>query len=432
MKPSGPVLRQLFALFPPAQLFPNLCALYFGAVSQLPEFRSDFLLLRQFLFPELGTLRFDLPVDVLASEVEQIMGALSAEVSGLRELCITADSGPPAFHFQVPKLPKLNNLDIHLWNAGLTWHNIPHIQHSHRLQSLTLSVRGPFNIGNPSGNVPLDLSTLKHLGVYGVSLQDCTDFLLQVATPQLSAIEISYNRAANPAQITAFIESLAASCQTFGSLEQLSMVDHSYTCWWDFGPHNLLHSHIFRPLLKYRRLSTVKFGDIGRYCLDDEFIEDVAVAWPGLRELKFASEKLQTTDVTFAAMLSLASKCRSLRSLQLSFNAEDFPTLPNAPDGTRELWPTQTALHELHAAHSTVWDASSFHVILAVMFPSLARLNRYDPIRRDNLIAWRKTKELWEQLLKQREMNPAIVATWQDSLLQPQPLAEEGGRGDEV
>jgi hypothetical protein len=414
LKPSGPVLRQLFALFPPAQLFPNLSALHFGAISRLPEIRSDFLLLRQFLFHELGTLSFDLPVDVPTSEVEQFLGALSAKVSGLRELSITGDHDLPTFNFTVPKLSKLTKLSIVGWDVGLTWQNIPNIQHSHRLQSLSLSVHGPFNIGNPSGNVPLDLSTLKHLSIDGVILQDCTDFLLQVSTPQLSAIDISYNRAANAAQITAVIVSLAASCKTFGSLEQFSLTDYSFTNPQESGPHSLLHSHVFRPLLRYRRLSTVKFGDIGEYCLDDEFIEDVAVAWPGLRELKFASEKLHTTDVSFAAMLSLASKCRSLHSLQLSFDATDFPTLPYAPGG--ELWPTQTALHELHVGHSTVSEASSFHVLVAVVFPSLARLTYYGQFH----VEWRKIEELWKQLLKQREINPALVATWQDSLLQPQ------------
>jgi hypothetical protein len=282
-KPDGPVLRKLFTLFPPSQLFPNIRALHFGAVSRLQEFRSDFPLLRQFLSPELETLSFDLPVDLPTSEVEQLLGVLSAEVSGLRELSINGDPDLDAFHFQLPTLPKLNKLSIVGWDVGVRWDNIPNIQYLDRLQSLSLSVRGPFNIGNPLGNVRLKLSTLKHLGVDGFRLQDCTAFLLQVSTPQLSAIEISYNdMPASPVQITAVIESLAASCRTFGSLEQFSLVDYSVGNRRDFDPHSLLHSHIFRPLLQYRRLSTVNFVDIGRYCLDDVFIEDVAVAWPGL------------------------------------------------------------------------------------------------------------------------------------------------------
>lgn len=145
------------------------------------------------------------------------------------------------------------------------------------------------------------------------------------------------------------------------------------------------------------------------------FIGDAAVAWPGLRELRFAWGRFDSRAVTFAAVVSLASKCRSLRTLQLMFNATQFPILPRAPDGTHELWPTRTALHELHVAHSVVSEASSFHLFLAVVFPSLARLTHAEHLQ------FRKTKELWEQLLKEREMNPAIVATWRDSLLQPQP-----------
>ncbi|KAG1747292.1 hypothetical protein EDD22DRAFT_958260 [Suillus occidentalis] len=95
--PSGPVLQQLFALFPPARLFPNLFALRFGAVSNLPEFRANFLLLRQFFLLGLETLAFNIPVDVPTSEVEQLLGALSTEASDLRELSIMVDNGLSAY-----------------------------------------------------------------------------------------------------------------------------------------------------------------------------------------------------------------------------------------------------------------------------------------------------------------------------------------------
>jgi hypothetical protein len=108
---------------------------------------------------------------------------------------------------------------------------------------------------------------------------------------------------------------MAASCQTSVSLEKISVVDFSPRQWWEAETHSQLHSCIFRPLFQFKRLSTVNFIDVGIYCLDDTFIEDIAVAWPGLRELRFSSKRLETSDVTFTAMLSLASKCRSLRTL---------------------------------------------------------------------------------------------------------------------
>ncbi|KAG1802522.1 uncharacterized protein BJ212DRAFT_1591281 [Suillus subaureus] len=335
-RPSAPVLRQLFALFPPAILFPKLCAMHFDAVSHLPEIHSDFLLLRQFFLPRLETLAFNVPSRVPTYEVEQLISALPAEASGLRQLSIMS-----------------------------------------------------------SQDMPLELSALKRLFLRSPRLQNCTSFLLQIATPQLSTIEIGTHRtAATPEEITALIESLSTSCQTFGYLEKISVVDYSPGQWWEHESQSELYSRIFRPLLQFRRLSTVEFVDTGKFRLNDSFIEDAAVAWPYLRVLKFASEKVSDCDVTFTAMLSLASKCKLLHCLHLTFDATYFPILPHAQDGNRELWTTQTALSELHVGRSKVSPASQFHLFLAVVFPNLVDLSRsYTAYRLADGIAWRQLKE---------------------------------------
>ncbi|KAG1778218.1 hypothetical protein EV702DRAFT_1277963 [Suillus placidus] len=422
-RPSGPVLQQLFALFPPGLLFPKLFLLRFAAVSHLPEFYSDFSLLRQFLLPELESLTFDVPSSVPTYEVEQLLGALPAEASGLRHLSITTDNGLSACRFIVPKLPKLNRLAIGGIDVGLTRQNITNIQHSRCLQTLALHLHGPFDTENQlSGNMPLELSALKELYLFSTPLQICTSFLLQVSTPQLSDIHITYFEAAIPAELTAFFESLRTSCQTFASLETISMFDRSPDRWWKPDSHRQLHSHIFRPLLKFRRLSIVDFDDIGKYCLDDAFIEDAAVAWPYLRVLKFATLKHSVGEVTFTAMLSLASRCKLLRTLRLTFDATHFPRLPYSPDGNRELWTTQPTLRELHVGHSKVSAASRFPRFLAVLFPGLAVLSREDmSLDSADGIAWRELRTSWTQLMIYRQMFPDMENTWRADLLQPRP-----------
>ncbi|KAG2335598.1 hypothetical protein BDR05DRAFT_1063828 [Suillus weaverae] len=421
-KPSGPVLRQLFALFPPGLLFPKLFALRFAAVSHLPEFQSDFLLLRQFLSPELESLTFDVPLSVPTYEVEQLLGALPAEASGLRHLSITTNNGRSACRFIVPKLPKLNRLAIDAIDVGLTRQNITNIQYSRCLQNLALQLHGSSDTENQlSGDMPLELSTLKQLYLFSTPLQDCISFLLQVSTPQLSGIQITYLTAATPAELTAFVESLCTSCQTFASLETISMLDRSRKEWWKPDSYGRLHSRIFRPLLQFRRLSTVSFVGMGKCCLDDAFIEDAAVAWPYLRVLKFTSMTHDSdSEVTFTAMLSLASRCKLLRTLELTFDATHFPRLPYSPDGNRELWTTQPALRELHIGHSKVSAASRFPRFLAVMFPGLAVLTR-DPTELDDGVAWRELRTSWTQLMIYRKMFPDMENTWRESLLQPQP-----------
>ncbi|KAG2114505.1 hypothetical protein BD769DRAFT_1489524 [Suillus cothurnatus] len=355
-RPSGPVLQQLFTLFPPAILFPNLCVLHFDAVSRLPEIR-----------------------------------VLSTEAPCLRNLMIRSCQGLSTCRSIISKLPRLNRLCMRGIDMSLMRQSMANIQHSRCLRTLSLNLYGQFDMENqPSGNTPIELKALTHLFLYGARLQHSTSFLLQVSIPHLSTIRIGTARtSASPEEITAFFESLITSCQTFGFLEKLSMIDHVPGHWQDHESQSELHSRIFRPLLQFRRLSTVEFFDIGKFRLDDRFIEDVAVAWPYLRVLKFASEKLSECEVQVAAFPTL------------TFDATHYPTLPRAQDGTPELWAMQTALSELHVGHSKVSPASQLHLFLAMIFPNLADLSRYQSaLSIADGIAWRHLIEDNDDLLR--------------------------------
>jgi hypothetical protein len=117
------------------------------------------------------------------SEAEQLLGALSTEASGLRQLVIMTDHGLSICRFTVPKLAKLNRLSIGGFDMGLMSQNINNIHLLRCLQTRALTMHGPFNMENLSGDMPLELRTLNHLFLFGTRLQDCTSFLLQVATP---------------------------------------------------------------------------------------------------------------------------------------------------------------------------------------------------------------------------------------------------------
>ncbi|KAG2120270.1 hypothetical protein DEU56DRAFT_984459 [Suillus clintonianus] len=288
------VLQRLFARFPPPLLFPNLCALDFNAVFDQPEFRSNLLLLRQFFSPGLEVLWFDVPTrGVLTHDVEQLVSALSVEASGLQHLSISSAQGisPIAVPPSLGKLPKLIQLEMNGINVALTRQSITNIQQSRCLQILKLTLRGTStNVENmPSDNMPLELSTLKHLSLFGDCLPQFTYFLRQVTTPQLSSIHINYWTPASQTAIAAFMKSLCKSCQTSACLEEICVVgelrqDPEPD---DFSP---LPSHIFRPLLEFQKLSTLRFIGVGQYYyFDDAFIADAEAAWPAIRELQFSS-----------------------------------------------------------------------------------------------------------------------------------------------
>ncbi|KAG2047231.1 hypothetical protein BDR06DRAFT_1000262 [Suillus hirtellus] len=370
---SDHVLQRLFAWSCPATLFPNLCELHFEAVFGLLEHSSKFWLLRQFILPGLQALRSDV-TDIPTHEVEQLLAALPAEAHGLRQLTVSADDGTTALAVppSLGKLPKLIGLAIFGIDVSLTRQTIANIQQARSLQSLKLKLCGT---SCDAGGIPLELPSLKTLYLSGGSLPQCTHFLRQVTTRQLSHINIRYCGSASPAEMTAFIESLSTSCQNFGYLERVYVVDESEHP--DYLLVIPLSSEIFRPLFKFNRLSSVKFIGVGNFNLDDGFLNDVPVAWPSIRELKFTSWKRRAFySVTFTAMMSLALRCRSLQTLHLTVDATQSTTIPRA-DETEELWRTQTALRNLHLGYSEVSEVARVPYFLAEVFPTLLNFKWY-------------------------------------------------------
>ncbi|KAG2080784.1 uncharacterized protein F5147DRAFT_810694 [Suillus discolor] len=365
----------LFEQFPPTILFPNLCELHLEAVFGLLERSSKFWLLRQFISPGLQALRFDV-TGIPTHEVEQLFTTLPAEAHGLRQLSVSAGNGTTALTVppSLGKLPKLIRLAIFGIDVSLTRQTIANIQQARCLQSLKLKLCGT---SCDAGGIPLELPSLKTLYLSDGSLPQCTHFLRQVTTRQLSHINISYRGSASPAEVTAFVESLSTSCQTFEDLERIYVVDKSEHP--DYLLVIPLHSESFRPLFKFKRLSSVKFIGIGNFELDDRFLNDIPVTWPSIQELKFISWKRRAFySVTFTTMMSLASRCRSLRTLHLTVDATQPTTIPRAPDGTEELWPTQTTLRNLHLGYSRVSEVARVPYFLAEVFPTLWDFKFYE------------------------------------------------------
>jgi hypothetical protein len=311
--------------------------------------------------PGLEALFLDVSAQSQTHEVEQFLAALPVEAHGLRQLSISmgmAFAVLPSFE----KLPKLLTLTIDGVDVCMMRQAITNIQQARYLNTLKLSLHGTSYDG---GVMALELSSLDCLSLSGDVLPQCTHFIRQITTRQLSYVTIEYHQPASPIEITAFMESLSISCQNHGSLKQICVVDDT-----DLEDVELvipLSSAVFRPLLKFTGLLYVVFEGIGNYNLDDRFINDIPDAWPRIQELKFASYRPASCAVTFTAMVSLASRCRSLQFLHLTCDASQ-PTL-------ERLWPAQTALRELHVGYSQVSEVARMPYILAKVFPALPTWN---------------------------------------------------------
>ncbi|KAG1724347.1 hypothetical protein EDB19DRAFT_2043511 [Suillus lakei] len=422
------IVQQLFALFAPTELFPNLNTLHFDAVFNRLRYGSDFQLLRRFFSARLEKLFFNLPSAAAAHEVEGLVGFLAAEAPGLRQLSITVHHGLAVSYFALPRslegISKLNRLDVGAVDVRLAMYSLANIQHWRALQFLTLILQeGSSPMGNPASlDMPLQLSALGRLGLCADRLQMCTSFLMQIVTPRLACLEVDYCTAASPEEVTTFMVSLETCCQTFANLERICVGPAGRSFF--FRPHSHpLPSHVFRPLLKFTRLTYVDIRAMGQYYLDDAFIEDAAVAWPRIRVLRFVAEhQTDTPAVTLSAILSFATRCISLHTLHLNFDATQVPTPPYMPGGCTELWPNQTALRELHVGHSKVGKAALVPFLLGVVFPNLDDIKWHQTAGvghdvRSHELLWGELTEVWRKVVRLRETNPAMLASFRHILL---------------
>ncbi|KAG1766243.1 hypothetical protein EV702DRAFT_1204263 [Suillus placidus] len=143
---SGLVLWRLFEQFPPATLFPDLS------------------LVRK--------------------------GALPLEAYGLRQLSTSMDHGATAF----------------VASFGKRQQAITNIQQARCLNTLKLILHGSSYDG---GVMALELSSLEHLSLSGDVFLQCTHFIRQITTRQLSDVAIECPQPASPIEVTVFMESLS-------------------------------------------------------------------------------------------------------------------------------------------------------------------------------------------------------------------------------
>ncbi|KIK43134.1 hypothetical protein CY34DRAFT_804136 [Suillus luteus UH-Slu-Lm8-n1] len=367
---SATVLRRLFEQFPADTLFQNLCSFDSRA---LQKSSSDLSLVRKFMSPRLEALNVHVSATVPPHEVEQFIGALAIEAHGLRQLSLSLNNGLQSFAVlpNFGMLPKLFELTIRGVDASLTRQTITNIQQLRCLKTLKLSLLGTCCNG---GVMALELSSLESLSLSGEDLPQCTHFIRQITTRKLSHVAIDYVRRASPSDSTVFTQSLSTLCQYHGFLKQICVVNnrnlHAEKAeHFQFIP---LVSEVFRPLLKFTGLLSVEFVEMGNYCLDDQFIYQIINAWPGIQKLSFVSgHSPARAEVTFNAMMSLATRCKSLRSLNMTCDASQPISIPQAEDGTERLWPAQTALRALNLEDTPLQEVGNLPYILGKVFPAL-------------------------------------------------------------
>ncbi|KAJ7196884.1 hypothetical protein B0H12DRAFT_637616 [Mycena haematopus] len=134
----------------------------------------------------------------------------------------------------------------------------------------------------------------------------------------------------------------------------------------------VLSSDVVRPLLAFKRLTNVSFQV--RPCLDvdDEFLEEMAQAWPDVGELSFGTDApiIQAPKATLKCLIAFARHCPELMTLGIRMDATDVPAI------TRE---RTTSLNDMYVGTSLINTSKEGLVaaFISNLFPELQHLSPF-------------------------------------------------------
>ncbi|RDB14801.1 hypothetical protein Hypma_016475 [Hypsizygus marmoreus] len=225
----------------------------------------------------------------------------------------------------------------------------------------------------------------------------CTD-LLRSMSPGSSLKNINFSTTkfvpSTSMEWTNVIQALHDICD-HSALEHLSLRDNEEDLdqFEDQYPNVVGPKHL-KPLLAFSRLTSISLRANGGFDLDDPMVNDMAVAWPRLTNLRVSSDFAPSPRATISALTSLAQHCPRIMTLTMAFNAEpaSIPTPTSSPRVSN------TQLKSLNVENSPISHAPSVAAFLSDIFPKIATVfvNENDNIDEETELekAWGEVQNL--------------------------------------
>ncbi|KAF7331043.1 F-box domain-containing protein [Mycena venus] len=130
----------------------------------------------------------------------------------------------------------------------------------------------------------------------------------------------------------------------------------------------ILSSDALRPLLAFKKLTCVIYQVYPGLDVDDDFLKEMALAWPAIETLQFGTQVLITQQprVTLNCLIAFAEHCRSLVNLGVRMNATHVPEFTQEPGGRISNW-----LNCLEVGTSPITREAHVAAFLSNLFPEL-------------------------------------------------------------
>ncbi|KAJ7208933.1 hypothetical protein GGX14DRAFT_697938 [Mycena pura] len=148
-------------------------------------------------------------------------------------------------------------------------------------------------------------------------------------------------------------------------------------------------SRVIRPLLGFPNLRHVNLSSPVGFILDNEFVDDMARAWPCLDRLSIKGQHTRrfpsTSNPTIMALQSFSRHCPHLRHLSLLVDATNI----QMDHSSRTPRTIHTTLESWNPLYSSIDSPVEVAIFLSSLFPSLSKIRA--PI---NKLQWKEVETL--------------------------------------
>jgi hypothetical protein len=204
--------------------------------------------------------------------------------------------------------------------------------------------------------------TLRTLQLRSCDFDDCLEFMRGIGAACLTILNISLGKAHENVRWLFLFQVISERLKD-------SPLSQFFFCHTDCPSDHTTDD--IRPLYIFPNVTTFEFNTCTLRKLDDDWIQEITVAWPNLTTLQLGP-MTALTKVTVAGLAFLAQKCQNLSHLHMSIDGRIVG--PLLEDGTCGLRPN-VCMWSIALGHSPIADATEVARVLAHALPNLHHID---------------------------------------------------------
>ncbi|KAJ7618448.1 hypothetical protein FB45DRAFT_931670 [Roridomyces roridus] len=229
----------------------------------------------------------------------------------------------------------------------------------------------------------------------------CAGFVQTISSPQFTMLFLGLRKSWTAVAWKRLLDTLT-SCPRLGKLATIEITSDSDD---RVPPEDIaqytLTADIFRSFLQFREITTFQLQIYPVPVAGDEFLKEVAVAWPKLQTLQLASEvdMAEQPEATLSCLFHFARHCPKLESLGLRMSTAQVPTFTQVP-GQRLKHPLallQVGTSPIADDMQTMGNIAAF---LSDLFPRLDSIRSFSETLTEATgkyaTTWYRVSELYE------------------------------------